>query len=389
MYLKFHDFYNFINCVLAGLLFCLAALVSADEVAQTEAELAKINAQLKSLQRDLRATEKAASAERAALEKAERALSETQAEMANIEREMSRQEALLDEMVAEIKTIEQRLDDKKDDMAALFRLAYKQNSPPLIKLLLNGGRPEDFARHLYYLSALTDDQQAQLALWQEDQMKLNEASAQQEVILAELDASKASLLKQQSKLAQQNNNRQQALSALVNKAANTQTEIAQQEQAREEKTAFIEQLKTQLEALNLGYSGAQNINDVKSQLPWPIQGRLTNTFGRSINASALKWQGWVIVANAGAPVRAIHGGRVVFAEFFKSTGLLIILDHGNNVWSLYGRNRALLAEVGTWVSAGDVIAEVGQSGGYQQSGLYFEIRVNGAPSNPARWLSKQ
>nr|WP_230390827.1 peptidoglycan DD-metalloendopeptidase family protein [Reinekea sp. G2M2-21] len=113
-----------------------------------------------------------------------------------------------------------------------------------------------------------------------------------------------------------------------------------------------------------------------------------NRYGAVIDDTGLRWEGWLISANDGQPVKAVHGGRIVFADFFKSNGLLVIIDHGDGVWTLYGRNQALLRDVGSWVEAGDVIAEVGRSGGYSQSGLYFEVRKNGEPQNPASWLSR-
>ncbi|MDO7673469.1 MAG: peptidoglycan DD-metalloendopeptidase family protein, partial [Reinekea forsetii] len=88
-------------------------------------------------------------------------------------------------------------------------------------------------------------------------------------------------------------------------------------------------------------------------------------------------------------VLAVRRGRVVFADFFKANGLLMIIDHGGGIWTLYGRNQALLRDVGSWVDAGDVIATVGQSGGYNESGLYFEVRKDGEPQNPANWLQKR
>jgi septal ring factor EnvC (AmiA/AmiB activator) len=111
-------------------------------------------------------------------------------------------------------------------------------------------------------------------------------------------------------------------------------------------------------------------------------------FGRSRNAGKLKWNGVLIKASEGKDVRAVSHGRVAYADWLRGYGLLLIVDHGDGYMSLYGHNQALYKETGEWIEAGEVIATVGQSGGQQEAALYFEIRHNGKPSNPARWCKR-
>ena len=108
-------------------------------------------------------------------------------------------------------------------------------------------------------------------------------------------------------------------------------------------------------------------------------------FGAPRLGSLLKWRGVVIDAQPGRPVRAIAYGRVVFADWLRGFGLLLIIDHGDGYMSLYGHNQALYKEAGDWVAPGEVVATVGDSGGEVRPGLYFEIRHDGRPVNPARW----
>ena len=95
-----------------------------------------------------------------------------------------------------------------------------------------------------------------------------------------------------------------------------------------------------------------------------------------------------IRANTGEPVKAIYAGRVIFADWFQGQGLLMIIDHGNGYMSLYGHNESLLQNAGAWVAGGETIATVGNSGGQSMAALYFEIRLNGQPSNPNLWCTK-
>ena len=99
----------------------------------------------------------------------------------------------------------------------------------------------------------------------------------------------------------------------------------------------------------------------------------------------MRWQGVNIPAAEGTTVRAIHHGRVVYSDWLRGSGLLLIIDHGDGYMSLYAHNQSLLREVGEWVTAGTPIATVGSSGGQERSALYFEIRHQGKPTDPARW----
>ena len=121
---------------------------------------------------------------------------------------------------------------------------------------------------------------------------------------------------------------------------------------------------------------------------WPVQGKVINSFGQQRQGS-VTWDGLRIQAQSGSDVRAIHGGRVMYADSLPGQGLLLVLDHGDGFMSLYAHNDALLHESGEWVQPGDAIARVGNSGGEKEPGLYFEIRQNGEPVNPLPWLAKR
>ncbi len=128
----------------------------------------------------------------------------------------------------------------------------------------------------------------------------------------------------------------------------------------------------------------------RGKLPWPVDGRLLARFGESRGDDArTKWDGVMISASAGSQVHAVHGGRVVFADWLRGAGLLVILDHGNGFLSLYGHNQTLLKSAGDVVKAGESISTVGNSGGQDTSALYFAIRQQGHPSDPAQWCRAQ
>jgi septal ring factor EnvC (AmiA/AmiB activator) len=129
-------------------------------------------------------------------------------------------------------------------------------------------------------------------------------------------------------------------------------------------------------------------NTRKGMLPWPSNGRLVANFGSKRQVGKLKWDGVLIAAPEGQEVRAIHHGRVAFADWLRGFGLLLIIDHGDGYMSLYGHNQSLFKETGEWVEPGEVVAQVGNSGGRSTAGVYFGIRHNGQPINPIHWCER-
>jgi septal ring factor EnvC (AmiA/AmiB activator) len=126
---------------------------------------------------------------------------------------------------------------------------------------------------------------------------------------------------------------------------------------------------------------------LKGQLRLPVRGELRNRFGGQREDSGLSWKGLFIAAPAGQDVKAIAAGRVVFADWLRGFGNLLIIDHGAGYMSLYGYNEALYKQVGETARGGETVAAVGNSGGNGDSGLYFEVRYQGKAFDPLGWIS--
>jgi septal ring factor EnvC (AmiA/AmiB activator) len=124
---------------------------------------------------------------------------------------------------------------------------------------------------------------------------------------------------------------------------------------------------------------------LRGQLLAPIAGKLATKFG-SKNAEGASWKGVLIKAPEGSDVKAIAAGRVIYARWMRGLGNLLIVDHGNEYWSIYGNNQALLKREGDPVKAGELVASAGNTGGSEESGLYFEMRFKGSPMDPASWI---
>ncbi len=152
-------------------------------------------------------------------------------------------------------------------------------------------------------------------------------------------------------------------------------------------TLLVRQLKQAMDDIS-NITIEKSFKKQKGQLYWPAKGKVKQLFGHWRSTGKVKWQGNMIKAKEGDPVHSVYYGRIAYADWLRGYGLIIIVDHGDGYMSLYGHNQTLLKEVGDWVDNNEIIATVGSSGGLQQVGLYFEIRYNGKPSNPARWCKR-
>lgn len=169
---------------------------------------------------------------------------------------------------------------------------------------------------------------------------------------------------------------QQELAKLEQKKASEQKRKATEQEKQEVRERVREEVREEVRAGNGLGSG---------KYAMPVSGKVVNSYG-STQMGELRWNGIVIQAGAGTPVRAIAGGKVILAEWLQGYGQLVIIDHGGGDMSLYGYNQSLSVRKGARVSAGQTIAAVGNSGGQSRSALYFEIRRKGAAVNPMRWL---
>jgi septal ring factor EnvC (AmiA/AmiB activator) len=176
--------------------------------------------------------------------------------------------------------------------------------------------------------------------------------------------------------------RKKILAQLANTLENQSTELKR----LEDNKRHLETLLSTLDkAPKADLAGQINLANLKGKLVPPVKGRILKRFGDKLVAD-LKWQGMLIAAPLGNKVRVVAPGQVIFAQWFRNFGLLIIIDHGQSYMSLYAHNQSLYVKMGDWVQANDIIATVGNSGGNKISALYFEIRYQAKPQAPRYWL---
>lgn len=272
-------------------------------------------------------------------------------------------------------------------LARTLRAAYETGRDPRLKLLLNQQEPDRVTRILSYQRYFQQARSQRLAQLKDQLAALRKVAEQVAAARADLFNRQQALADQEKQLKQAAADRQQALASVNHSLATRSDNIDRLRDDAKHLEKMLNDVQRQSAGVAAGTSG-RPFGSLEGKLPWPVDGKLLDEF-HAFRGGQLRWDGVVIAAQTGTPVRAIHSGRVVYADWMRGYGLLIIVDHGGGFLTLYGYNQSLLHDVGDRVSTGDVLALAGDSGGNSQSSLYFEIRHKGKVVDPERWCSRR
>lgn len=390
-------------------------------------ELAKLNTQLK-------ADEQAISAAAAKLNQTRQQLKQNQQTLATLQK---------DKLALEVQAKHQ-----KQLLAKQAESAFQAGNHDYLKLLLNQQDPAKLSRSLDYYDYLNkarieaiDALRATRDKLAKNQQATKETETRLQTLLAEQQEHHQSLLASQQSRAKVRNQLQQsvqddeqkltqlvkaekALKARLEELRRKREEQERRERAERERLAKLkaeqerqrklaEQRRAEQQRLaaqqnktvkpaepaeevasskperSSGISSAGHYSGLKTNgsLRWPVQGPILISYG-SPRTAQLKWKGTLIGASEGTQVKAVAPGQVVYADWLDGFGMLLVIDHGKGYMSLYGHNQSLLRQVGQNVEQGEPVALVGDSGGQDRPGLYFEIRYQGEAINPTKWLAK-
>ena len=332
-------------------------------------------------------------------------LDSTEGQKSEIEKTLERNEKGINKLINEIDTIEKKLATTKDKISSLsaqqkelltvkseqqyyieqhIKAAYETGNQEYLKVLLNQEDPTEIARMLTYYDYFNQARSRQIESYNLTLLDLDRITQELAEETIVLESQRKILGTQQKSLAQVQKEKQITLKALINQISTTGSELSKLAQDHGRLEQLLGKLHESLANLKAP-ANSQPFAGMQGKLFLPVEGSISHRFGNHRNQGKLKWQGIFIDATEGESVYAVHYGRVVFSDWLRGFGLLIIISHGEGYMSLYGHNQALFRETGDWVSAGEEIAAVGDTGGQDKTGLYFEIRIDGKPNNPQNW----
>lgn len=372
------------HCIIALLLSLtpLSHLTAADEP-PSQADLDAITEAISRVETRIENTSSERSDVESQLQETEQAISSVNSRIREVEQALAEERRRLEALQEEQARLEASRSEQQSTIARYLRSAWRGGRAEYLKLLLN---QEDIARSnrmLQYYRHFNQARAERIAEWNRTLAAMRDVAADIAETNRTLAQRQQQLEEERSNLEASQENRETLLAELETVLEESGEELARLEGQREELALLIEELNRSVNSLS---TNTEPFAELKGRLPWPTDsGRLLNSFGSRHSQGDLIWQGVNISVPAGTEVRAIHHGRVVYADWFGSSGLLLIIDHGDGYMSLYAQNQELFHDVGDWVNSGAVIATAGDTGGQREAGLYFEIRHNGQSRDPVAW----
>jgi septal ring factor EnvC (AmiA/AmiB activator) len=353
-------------------------------VEDREIELRAIRTQIKDVQSRISEARQDVDLYLTELQQNEMAIAAVSGLLETLQNDVSRQLELLEQLRQESDAQTRLLNTERELLAQQVRAAYKTGRHDSLKLLLNQEDPGLVGRmmafHDYYNKARTTRiTEVNITL-----QNLQRVKAQIDAETLKLESLREEQIVRLAELGEYRDSRTSVIRKLEEYIYSQDRELQDLQKDEQELAGLLNNLEQEQSVVEM-YEELPPFDSLKGKLNWPVAGNMITRFGSIKRDGKLRWNGVRIAAKTGTDVMAISPGKVIFADWFRNLGLLIIIDHGAGYMSLYGHNERLMKKPGDYVAAGEPIAKVGDTGGQTESAVYFEIRQQGEPINPGLW----
>ena len=379
------------SAVISTALSCVLLLLPVDSIAAKDekAKLADLKSAISSLEKQLDRRDKEKNQLVATLKKVEVEAADASKKIRQLTTQINRSTKTMADLDTQQQGLKAEIKKQNSAVSEQLAAAYKMGEQESIKLLLNQEDPQQLARLLKYYNYVLDARNEKIAQYLTDVGKLSTVQGEMIKQKRSLASAKAQLEKDQQQLLATSKRRQTALKQLNASLQNDKSKLKILLKERGELEELLKNVRGVVKKMALATPpGGQSFASQKGMLRWPLKGKVAHSFG-SQRSGSLRWDGWLIGASIGEPVAAVHDGQVIFSNYMRGFGLLIILNHGDGYMTLYAHNEELLKDTGDWVLSNETIARAGDTGGLDNPALYFEIRKKGQPADPKKWLGKR
>lgn len=388
---------RFAHILTTGLLLAsgLCSLLPATALADTkgkieakQAQLEEVRERIQDVSEDMAEGRQSQNQLQAKLRESEEQIARLSKAVAALDGQVSQREQSVAQHARERAKAMARLEKQRQALRVEILASFKHGTQRKLKLLLNQQDPTRIGRMLTYYQYLSRAHSQRIAGITQQVSELRKVEQQINTELAALNSKRTERTDALAKLHSTRNERKRQLLAIsqqLDKSGGALTSLKQQQASL---SRLLESLKRHLRDIPAEFNGITRFSRSRGKLPWPVHGKLLAQYGHLKHGSRFRWHGIWIAAKTGTPVRAVANGRVVYIGWMQRLGLIVVLQHEDGYYSIYGHNQSIRVDAGARVQAGDIIASVGNSGGHRRSGLYFEIRRGSKPQNPKRWLSR-
>jgi septal ring factor EnvC (AmiA/AmiB activator) len=331
-----------------------------------------------------------------ALAESERAISDTNRRLYQLSRERTKLTADLTMLGQQAAALSTTVANEQARLAQMLVQQYTGGESDSFRLFLSGQNPAEVSRQLAYYRYIGQARAALVADLRADKARVATLTADVETQRAKLDELTRDEAAQKTALNAERKARAVVATRIAHDVSLRRRELSTAKRDEERLARLIERLGKIRERSPAAPS--RPIQDevlpdsafarMRGKLELPVHGELANRFGGPRADGGTHWKGWFIRCPPGQSVRSVAAGQVVYAEWLRGFGNLLIVDHGDGYMSLYANNDALLSTVGALVNAGEVVAQAGASGGSPETGVYFEMRFQGKAIDPTPWIAR-
>lgn len=394
-----------------------SAAFAEKKAEQPKRALNDVHERLESLKKELNNSKEAHKDAADALKDSEKAISAANKKLYEIARKQQENKQVLAKLQLDSEATNQALAQQQQLLSKQLYQQYMHGEQSYVQMILQSEQPSLIARDIHYFSYIAKARTETIRQMQANLDKINKLNQETAAALQQVAELKQKQIEERRTLEQQKAAKSKVVKSLSKQIASQRSEI--QKLKRDEKrlaqlvdrlaqaalakprlskklssspgtdTESISQNSQKVIASNQTLPSDEvtgiHFSALKGKLRLPVRGDVTNRFGGNREDSGVSWKGLFIRANEGAEVKSVAGGRVVFADWLRGFGNLIIVDHGDGYMSLYGNNQTMLKQSGDTVRGGDAIAHVGNSGGNASSGVYYELRRQSKPFDPLSW----
>ncbi len=376
------------HILFALILLLLAAPLQAEDKAAKRAELQQLRERIAELQKQLQKVRNRYDELREDLRKSEQRIASLSRSIPRLGHELKQRRERLDQLRGEERELQRSVAQQRSYLADQVRATYAMGRQEYLKILLNQESPATVGRVVTYYDYLNKARSERIDRLSETINRLEQVRLKVEEETRRMRALRDKQQQEKRDLENTRGEREAVVAKLEDEIGSQDQRLASMLEDEQELKRLLNALADALEDIPAEAGNRKPFPSLKGKLRWPATGPLLVSYGSPRKVGKLRWMGVMIGAGRGDEVKSISHGRVAFADWLRGYGMVIILDHGDGYMSLYGHNQSLYKETGDWVESGEVIATVGDSGGAERSGLYFEIRKNGKPTDPVRWCRR-
>lgn len=373
-----------------------------DSIREKEKDLHKVKSQLQKEKARAKAIRKKEESLLSELEKIDKAIQEKKKELRILDGKLRKTQKDIAETEAALKELSSRKEFQRLVLANRLKEIYKIKTVGTFQFLASGSDLNDMGQRIKYLTSMAISDNRIIEEFTRNSERINSRKEELKKYREQLAEIKSRIQDEQSIMAKELDKKTTLLASvrnqkilhdrMINELLDASRNLEnllrdlQEKRKKEKAVTKYKPIAPSSPPPAVGFGAKRGL------LSWPAEGRVANYFGKQIHSkfgTEIIKNGIEIEAQEGANIKAIYEGSVIFAGWFKGYGNIVILDHGNNFYTLYAHTSEIMVKEGDKVTEGQTIAKVGETGSLSGPRLYFEVRYQGKPEDPLTWLKRK